>query len=402
MNTTNKISIALLGSWFLLCALPSASAVEPKSAAQALVSGKASIDLRLRYESVSQANALLDADALTLRSRLAYTTADYQGWSATLEMEDSRPLFGVDDFSVPATGFNPGEFSVIADPETTELDQGFFQYQRGGFTGKVGRQVIVLENHRHVGHVGWRQDRQTFDALVLAYKWGKQADLKLMHLTKRNRIFAEDLDIDARDNLVHLNYDTPLGKVSAFAYFLEEDDANRDLDTVGISLQSKPNKERNFSYRLEVANQDNGSLDTDYMQAEFGTKVAKLGLALGVEVLGSDEGDGAFATPLATLHKFNGWSDQFLRTPDAGLEDVYFKLSGKLWKGKWLAVYHDFSSDVAMAGGSDLGNELNISYSRPFGKHIYSGIKLADYSAGDAQFGKVDTDKLWIWAGVKF
>ena len=31
----------------------------------------------------------------------------------------------------------------------------------------------------------------------------------------------------------------------------------------------------------------------------------------------------ALQTPLATLHKFNGWADLFLTTPNAGLEDAY-------------------------------------------------------------------------------
>ncbi len=39
------------------------------------------------------------------------------------------------------------------------------------------------------------------------------------------------------------------------------------------------------------------------------------------------EGNGAigFATPLATLHIFNGWADLFLTTPANGLKDLYFQ-----------------------------------------------------------------------------
>ncbi len=47
-------------------------------------------------------------------------------------------------------------------------------------------------------------------------------------------------------------------------------------------------------------------------------------LGVGYELLGSDDGVAAFQTPLATLHKFNGFADQFLVTPAGGLQDIYF------------------------------------------------------------------------------
>ena len=45
---------------------------EATSIAEAITSGKAYGDFRLRYEGVEQDNALDDADALTLRSKLGY------------------------------------------------------------------------------------------------------------------------------------------------------------------------------------------------------------------------------------------------------------------------------------------------------------------------------------------
>ena len=57
---------------------------------------KTSIDLNLRYESVDQDNALKDASALTLRTRLNYTSASYNGFSGVVEFEDSRQIVSVD------------------------------------------------------------------------------------------------------------------------------------------------------------------------------------------------------------------------------------------------------------------------------------------------------------------
>ena len=50
----------------------------------AVKSGTAYGDFRLRYESVDQDNAVDDATALTLRTKLGYTTAAVSGFSATL------------------------------------------------------------------------------------------------------------------------------------------------------------------------------------------------------------------------------------------------------------------------------------------------------------------------------
>jgi hypothetical protein len=126
---------------------------------------KGFVDFRLRYESVNQNNALKDAQALTLRTLLHYHTKNFSGFSAGVEFEDSRNVIDIKDYN-DTIGHNP-EYSVIADPNTTEFDQGFVQYQNNDLTAKLGRQVIVLNGHRFVGHVGWRQDKQNFDALSI-------------------------------------------------------------------------------------------------------------------------------------------------------------------------------------------------------------------------------------------
>ena len=55
---------------------------------------------------------------------------------------------------------------------------------------------------------------------------------------------------------------------------------------------------------------------------------------VGYKLLGSNDGQCGFVTPLATLHKFNGWTDYFLVTPAQSLEEVYLTLSGKAFGGK--------------------------------------------------------------------
>src|SRR5690606_30523705 len=77
------------------------------------------------------------------------------------------------------------------------------------------------------------------------------------------------------------------------------------------------------------------------------------GFGLAQEVLGADDDAGrAFATPLATLHKFQGWADLFLATPAAGIEDTYVTFTAGLPMGmSFMAMYHVFEADGETSNG---------------------------------------------------
>ncbi len=369
--------------------------------------GDLKVDFRLRYEMVDQDNSLKDADALTLRTTMTYKSPTLHNFSGVIEFEDSRQVLGINDYN--DTIGNNTDYSVVADPETTELDQGYLQYKQAGFTAKVGRQVITLDNQRFVGAVGWRQDKQTFDAATASYKVTDKIDVSYSYISKRNRIFADKKDIDAKDSLIHASYKSSYGTLTAYGYLLEMDDMpSNSLDTYGIRFKGQTKLANNdFLYTVEFASQDNEmsgekDRDADYMFAEVGYKFSGLTAKLGYESLGSDDAAYAFSTPLATLHAFNGWSDQFLNTPKEGLNDLYVSLAGTLYGGKWAFVYHDFEADESTDLVDDLGSEINAVYSRGIMKNISAGIKVASYSDGDSGAGKVDTDKVWLWVNAKF
>ena len=104
------------------------------------------------------------------------------------------------------------------------------------------------------------------------------------------------------------------------------------------------------------------------------------------------------------MHGFNGWADVFLATPAIGLEDLYASLDVAIAQGKggnFKLVYHDYNgNEVDADGNDDLGDEIDVQYTYNFSENIYSGIKYATYSAGDA--GQTDTDRFWTWVGFKF
>ncbi len=399
-----KPSHHLLSGVSLAVMLASGHVVAADSLAEALETGKAYGDFRLRYEAVDQDDATDrdDATALTLRSRLGYTTGSISGFSATLEFEDSRVVAGQDEYSVPGAVV---DYDVVADPETTEVDQGFLQYKSDMVTVKAGRQVLTLDNHRFVGHVGWRQDRQTFDALSAVVTPVENLTLTYAYLDQRNRILAEAADVNSEDHLLNASFKTSLGTLTGYAYLLDDTDAELTLDTYGVRFAGAADAGEGMKlvYGLEYATQEfeQGTIenDMDYMMLEGGVVVSGITLKAGYEVLGSDDGERGFATPLATLHKFNGWADIFLTTPEVGLVDMSVSASGSVAGGNWMVAYHEFEADDASDTVDDLGDELDLSYATKFGKHYNAGIKYAMYSAGDTN---VDTDKLWLWVGASF
>ena len=65
-------------------------------------------------------------------------------------------------------------------------------------------------------------------------------------------------------------------------------------------------------------------------------------------------------------------------------------------------MYHDFTADESSATVDDLGDEIDAVFTLPIDKNYTIGVKYAVYSAGDTGAGKVDTDKVWLWANAKF
>ncbi|MDI1319231.1 MAG: hypothetical protein PSW75_03425, partial [bacterium] len=157
--------------------------------ADAFAKGQVSLNLRLRYENVQQ-TALRDATALTLRTRLGFITAPLNGWSALLEAEN---ITAVDGDSYSQAGLNPGGAgrAVIADPESTEINQALLRGVLGKTTLTLGRQRLALDNARFVGDVGWRQNMQTFDAVSLTDKSLDATTLTYAYLDRINRVFGD-------------------------------------------------------------------------------------------------------------------------------------------------------------------------------------------------------------------
>jgi len=380
---------------------PGLALLAAEAPGNALTQGKFSANLRLRYESAAQ-TGLKDADALTLRTRVGFTTAAFAGWKAMVEAEN---IVAADGDHYNQAGLNPGGAGrvVIADPETTELNQAWLAFSHEKTTATLGRQRLVLDNARFVGDVGWRQNQQTFDAFTLQDKTLPQTTFNYAYLWQVNRVFGRDHAqgrFDADSHLLNATYaGFGAGTVTAYAYLLDFDNAAvNSCATYGASFSGaqKINDAVKLTYRVELATQSDAgasplNYQASYLALEAGFAGKPGSLAFGYEVMGSDGGV-SFRTPLATLHAFDGWADLFLSTPGNGLRDTYLKAAVNLPEGfALLGFYHDFSADRL---GADYGRELDLQVTRKFTPALTGTLKYAKFNRDLATLPNVT--KFWV------
>ncbi len=395
-----------------------ANADEISNITEAIKEGKATLSFRLRYEDVDQdvnGGSDKDADAITLRTRLTYETASYKGFSGLIEMDDVTELGSVDYNTAPNDSSHPNA-AIIADPEGTEVNQSWIAYTYKKSTVKYGRQRILLDNQRFVGGVGFRQNEQTYDAMSFTSKAIADTEIFLAHITRVNRIFGEDSSLGDHDNstnLFNVSYKgLPIGKLTGYYYDIDNEDvAIMSTQTAGIRLAGKAD---NVGYTFEYASQSDAhdntrSYDADYYLLEGSAKFGDFDFKLGHEVLGADDNDGYFITPLATLHKFQGWSDKFLNKGvgniSGGLTDTYASLGTKMGDVKVSLVYHQISADDdSVAGTDDYGREYGIVIASKVGP-VGLSLKYANFAEdvdATALTQVTDTNKLWLTATTKF
>lgn len=407
MKRTNKVFAGLI--LIMACLNPFAYASADELALdEALTSGKAHVALRYRYEHVNQDNALKDANASTVRIRLNYKTADWRDWLGFVEFDHIAEVI-LNDFNSGA-GTSPGriQYSTVADPRGSDLNQLYLQYSPSDdWQMRLGRQKINLDNQRFVGAVGWRQNEQTFDALSLTIRSIPNTELFYSYIENVNRIFGDKVPAGDHSINTHLlNAKIKLGdawSITPYAYYIDNEDVPLfSTSTFGARFTGKAAAGAGtINFTAELATQSDAAdnpvnYDADYAHINI-LWTAKNGLALGAayESLGGDAASAgmSFRTPLATLHAFQGWADQFLATPGSGVDDLYVTVKYKAASWNLQAVYHDFSSE---AGSGDFGTELDIAASRKLGDRYGLLLKAAFFDADSAATSFVDTNKFWI------
>lgn len=381
-------------------------------------------EIRYRYETVEQAGFSEDANANTVRTNIGFKTGIYNGLQALIEGQVVQGL-GDEDYNNTTNGQTA--FPIVADPDVAEINQLWFAWSGlPETTFTAGRQKMNLDNQRFVGTVGWRQNDQTFDAIHIENKTIENLSLLYSYIGNVNRIQGGDNilgDLDSDIHIANISYKfNNWLKLTGYGYWLDFDEsAANSSETYGLRATGwmPINNDWKFTYEAELATQqDHGDNATNYDEEYYHIAPAIKGygftLKAGYEFLGGD-GTGSFRTPLATGHKFNGWADAFLTTPDEGLEDTYVGASYKISDTnsffdnmKFSATYHDFDSDASTVG--DFGDELDLSIGKTFTlpdggqpfKKLNVLLKYADYNGETSAGADNDREKIWLQLGVKF
>ncbi len=368
--------------------------------------GKFILDARYRFEHVEQDGFANDANANTLRVRAGFQTGKVWDLQGLIELEGIGHLN--DEFNDTVNGH--GAYPTVADAEDFQINRVQLEYSGLPQTViTVGRQRINLDNQRFIGGVAFRQNEQTFDAVRITNTSIDNLTVGYIYLDRVNRVFGDRSvqgDFEGDTHLVNAAYDVAgWGKLTGYAYLIDLNEApGQSTATFGARFAGKHDISEDVGaiYAVEYATQSDyagnpGRYDLGYWLVEGGLTSHGIKLLGGIETL---EGDGirGFSTPLATLHKFQGYADVFLTTPANGIVDAYGTLGYETKVDNWEPItgvtaavtYHDFSAE---RGGASFGTETDAELAVKFGDHWSAGITYADFN-GDSGFG--DRNKLWL------
>jgi hypothetical protein len=415
-KTLPKVNSKVSALFFLCCMFIPVPAVAIDEAIESALRlgnkskyGQFSFDIRYRYQNVHVDNnsPIKTANANTLRLRLGYLTPELYHIQSYIEYEGNLAM--QEDYNSTRNGYTG--FETVADPEAQELNQFWLSFT--GITDtliKGGRQKITLDNQRFVGSVDWQKMEQTFDALLISNHYINNLTLNFAYIggVQKTTSVYHNLQMPL------LNFTYKFGKFSTltgYAYWLADyDQSENSSQTYGVRLHGMPKLKNGISLSYDVgyshqSNYENNpsSFQLDRYNILLGIAYAGVTLKSGMEVLDGN-GTYAFQTPLGSRHGYQGWADQFLATPAAGVRDIQATIDRNFYGVDFLFAYHSFAGSY---GHGYYGDEYDFLISKNFGEHYQVLAKYAYYDADNslaAQTAGVDknTQKIWVQGSVRF
>ena len=430
--SSNRLSVLLLttlASGYAIQAQAEgpAAPVAPQSFIEAVKAGKPMTNFRLRYEHVDDdvPTHTENASALTLRSLIGWQTAAYNNFSIAAQLIDVSVFdnaYDNRDKWRPEPG--RGEYPAVVDPDDTDINQLFVEWSGLKDTKlRLGRQSVKLDNVRFIGNIEFRQVMQVFDGVALENKGLlPNTSIYLAHFERVKQISTKYQD--ANVEIANVRYAlSPTENLIGYGYLVDwngspkASNPNSDLTstkTFGLRLDGahKLNDQWKALYTAEYAKQDdykdgNENIDSHYLRLGAGAQYGDWYLRVDREDLSSNDGRSAFQTPLGTNHLFQGWTDLFLNTPNAGIQDTFITAGGKLFDIQLYAEYHWINSDEdfnSLGGtqGDSYGQEFDVSAAYTLGKWMgkmeYAHFREDDEFGSTVNAGtrKRDTEKLWL------
>lgn len=391
------------------------TAASAHSLGYALTHGALDFSLRPRYESVTQPGKQV-ANAFTVRSLLGYETASYAHVRAMLQLINVAGI--VEDYNSLIN--HNTRYAVIPDPEGTNVNQAYLSYSGLPDTKiRAGRQIIILNNGRFVGNVGFRQNMQTFDAVSVANKSVRGLTLYGAYSWRLKDILNQLVPVHV--TLLNASYVlAPKTVASVYSYTYENTAYTFIPGAAGCDVPGGPRACNSETAGVRVAGQlsishpvrllyvgdyahqsgvGGGSslIHANYYHVGGGVGVGPAFARVDYEVMGSNgSGTYGFQTPLATKHLFNGWAEVFLVTPAAGLRSTFATIGTALWRAKLAATYYRFQADH---GSERYGHEWDLSAIYPIRPGFVAGVQYANYHADRYA---VNTKAAWVFVSYHY
>jgi len=382
--------------------------------------------IRYRTEVVDQQTIARDGVANTLRLRGGLVTAPLAGFSALVEGTGVATIG-------PRQSSNAAQpdsrYPTINDPQNLDITQAAIRYRPNipilgpdfdRISLRLGRQRIAHGNQRFIGPVGFRQTQQTFDAASLSLEGYGGWFLDYDYIWQVRRVVGRRSDnglgsLDADSHIFHGSYrGINAWRFTAYAYLFDVENDAFDLATYGGSARHTWQRDTTeFTVRGEAAYQrpdreQPSNRSYHYAMLDAQARHGPWTVNLGLEQLSGDA-LGAFQTPFATLHKFQGATDRFLTTPANGVTDGYMTLAYMVHGSTFGAFEGAAIPHVRLSGGAHefrdgdgarhLGREYSLTAAMGFKNATRILLQGARYMAGD--FSQ-DTDKFWLSFEAEF
>lgn len=380
----------------------------------AITSGKASLEIRPRYEydddgAYTAPAKSKTATALTNRTILGYKTGEFYGVSANMQFLDVSTLLDVDRFN---DGFNNQTKSAkISEPDQNRILEGYIQWK--GL--KVGRQMLGVDNGRFIGSGAWSQAPKSYTGATFKGNFGLSwMELHAGYISDILQSDGTHRDAALRFARIRLQ---PIKALAITPFYFAADVSKYTTPTVPSSTTLASSSYQHHGvradgswkgilYEASFAKQSDyrsGTVaavpDRIYRMGMIGYKYQNLSLKLVRESLES-----GYATPDASLHGFYGYSDRISTTPANGLVDTYLQGDAKILGVTLEVQYHDFKAQKDVAK-DNYGKELDIQLNYPLTKNITLTAKYADYKGdGEVTTNSMDKDlrKFWFQTTYKF
>ena len=192
-----------IGACCLLAATTAVTAQQEKKEDPGLFGLKdAGIFARYRLEVVDQDNRPETARASTLLTLVHAKTGNTNGFEAFVEFRNVTNV-GAENFNNTINGRT--QFPVVADPESTDVDQAYLSYtgiEKTRIT--VGRRKMDWGNKRFVSRLVWRQNQMSFDGAFIESVPLPGLELKYAYAYNVNRAFTDRSPVGNFDGNFHL------------------------------------------------------------------------------------------------------------------------------------------------------------------------------------------------------